>query len=229
MANANMLANLAKTAAKNGKNAVKIIEAAGAVVAAANLLVEQAKPMLNAIDTDDMLNRLKDGANGVAKGTEDAISKAGAFLAKVGDSKDTLLESIANAKSEKELQKTIKEARQSVLENSTMTITAAELLKKTAEAGIGPINTMPGCYVIATYKKLDFDNDLTDYISIFYDRADNVAEGVNKAISREGDADVYADVKYKQNVQLYIFNCLPEELDSLHDSIKKTFFDSTAS
>ena len=223
------LAELAKVAAKNGKNAVKIMEAAGAVVAAASLLVDQAKPILNAIDTDDMLNRLKDGANGVARGTEDAVSKAGAFLAKVGDSKDALLESIANAKSEKELKKTIKEARQSVLENSTITISAAEFLKKTAEAGIGPINTMPGCFVIATYKKLDFDNDLTDYISIFYDRADNVAEGVNKALSREGDADVYADVKYKQNVQIYIYNCLPEELDSLYDSIKQTFSDSTAS
>lgn len=124
------LAELAKLAAKNGKNAVKIIEAAGGVVAAASLLVDQAKPILNAIDTDDMLNRLKDGANGVARGTEDAISKAGAFLAKVGDSKDSLLESIANAKSEKELKRTIKEARQSVLENATMTVTAVDLLKK---------------------------------------------------------------------------------------------------
>ena len=229
MANAGMLAALAKAAAKNGKNVVKIMEAAGAVVAAANLLAEQAKPMLNVIDTDDMVDRLKDGANGVARGAEDAISKAGAFLAKVGESKDDLIESIASARGERELKRAIKEARQSVLENATVSISAAELLKKTAEAGIGPINTMPGCFVIATYKKLDFDNDLTDYISIFYDRADNVAEGVNKAISREGDADVYADVKYKQNVQLYIYNCLPEELDSLHDSIKKTFFDSTAS
>ena len=135
---------------------------------------------------------------------------------------------VGNAQGEKELKRAIRDARQSVLENATTDITVADLAKAKQKAGglgIGPISTLPGCFVIATYKKLDFDKDLTDYIGLYIGKADHAAEGVDKAMSREGDPDVYADVKYRQNVRVFVYNCMPEELDSLYESLSQTFSD----
>ena len=226
------LAKLAKAAPKSGMNIIQVIEAAGAVVEAANILIEQVKPLVGDVDMQAVANGIKAGANGVAKGAGEAVGgaseKAGALFAKFGDAKNDFVESLAQAKGEKELKKAIRDARQSVLENSTMTITVADMLKakeKTGGSVVGPINNMPGCFVIATYRKLDFDNDLTDYTGIFVGKADDVSEGVFSAISRAGDPDVYADVKFKQNVHVYVYSCRAEDLDGRFDSLLQTFAD----
>lgn len=236
---AKVLAGIAKAAPKGGNDIVRIIQAAGAVVSAANILIEQAKPLVGEVDMQAVANRIRVGANGVARSAGeiakgagdaagDAAERAGALFSRLGDAKDELVEGFSQAKSEKELKKAIRDARQAVLENATTAITVADMLKakeKAGDTGIGPINSMPGCFVIATYRKLDFDKDLTDYIGLYIGRADNVWEGVQKAISREGDPDVYADVKYRQNVHVYVYNCLPEELDALSESLNRTFGD----
>ena len=63
---------------------------------------------------------------------------------------------------------------------------------------------------------------------MFIGKADNAAQGVDLAISREGDPDVYADVKYKQNVHIFVYNCLPEELEGQYASLVETFADVEA-
>ncbi|MBP3866498.1 MAG: hypothetical protein J6D25_01635 [Eggerthellaceae bacterium] len=243
MSIASSLAKIALAATTNGKDAVKVIEAAGTVVAAANVLLEQAKPLMENVDTKAIADSLKASATTAAKGassaakeagnavastTEEAANKVGTLFSKLGDAKGELAESLAQAKGEKELKRAIRDARQSVLENATTDITVADLAKakqKAGDSGFGPISTLPGCFVIATYKKLDFDKDLTDYIGLYIGKADHAAEGVDKAMSREGDPDVYADVKYKQNVRIFVYNCMPEELDSLYESLSQTFSD----
>lgn len=234
---AGALAKIVLSAAKNSGNVIKVIEAAGTVVSAANILMEQAKPLMEDVDVKAMADSLKATAASAAKGagtaaasaSGEAANRVGALFNKLGDAKDEFVEGMAQAKSEKELRKAIKDARQSVLENATTRITVADLAKareKAASTGVGPINTMPGCFVIATYKKLDFDKDLTDYIGLFVGKAENVSDGVDKAISREGDPDVYADVKYKQNVHVYVYNCMPEDTDHLFESLTETFSDA---
>ena len=34
---------------------------------------------------------------------------------------------------------------------------------------------------------------------------------------------MYADVKYKQNVHVYVYNCLPERMDERYESLLQTF------
>ena len=46
----------------------------------------------------------------------------------------------------------------------------------------------------------------------FVSKASNVRMDVQEAISKLGNPDVYADVKYDQNVHVFIYNCLPEDL-----------------
>ena len=59
----------------------------------------------------------------------------------------------------------------------------------------------------------------------FVGKATNVAAGVSKAISRNGDPDVYADVKYKQNVHVYVYNCADERVDERYAALLQVFSD----
>ncbi len=233
------IAKLAKMATKNSKDVETLIETAGAVVTAAKALIEEAKPILDEVDTDALAAKVRTGAKSAAEGAGkagnavknaagDAAGTVSTALSKLGDAKDGIMRDLYEAKSEKELRRAIKEARQSVLENATIKTTVSDLQKaaeKTAGAMVGPLNDVPGCFVIATYRKLDFDNDLTDYTGIFVGKADDVSDGVFSAISRAGDPDVYADVKFKQNVHVYVYNCRAEDLDERFDSLLQTFAD----
>lgn len=237
MAKKSTLVQLAEKASKNSGEIAIIINAAGLVVTAAAKLIEQAQPLMENVDTAAVATKAKAGmttaAQNASKAGKAAANAAGGaadavtgILEKLGDVKDGIFEDLAKAKSEKELRQTIKDARQTVLENATSTITIADLLKaqeKTGEGGIKPLSDMPGCFVITTYKKMDFDKDLTDYTGVYVGRADNIDEGLNLAISKDGNADVYADVKYKQNVHAYIYNCLPEDLEERYFSLSQTF------
>ncbi|MBP3884048.1 MAG: hypothetical protein J6D54_03805, partial [Olsenella sp.] len=166
-----------------------------------------------------------DAVKDAADGTAGAV---GSIFAGLGGATEGIVRDLAEAKSKKELERAIKEARQTVLENATSKIAVADLQKATEKmpaAGVGPINDMPGCFVIATYKMLIFNNDLTDYAGIFVGKASNVADGVRAAISRGGDPDVYADVKYRQNVHVYVYNCMPEQLDERYLALVQVFSD----
>ena len=251
MTAASLIAQIAKFATKNGKDVAKIIEAASLVVTAAATLLEKGKPILDEIDTAAVAEKAKaakdaagKGAKAVADGAgkgagavkEKAAGAAGAMgdmFGKLGDAKDNILKDLAESKNEKELQKAIQAARQTVFENATASMTikefvaAQEAANKAGEAIDAAASVrafeMPGCFVIATYKKLDFDKDLTDYLGIYVGKTENIAEGVAKTISREGNPDVYADVKFKQNVRVYIYNCLPEDLDERYFGLYQTF------
>lgn len=241
MAKLTALAKIAKAATKGGGDLATLIEAAEAIVTAANVLLKEAKPILDTIDTEALAAKAKAGAQvaaeGAGKAGEAAKGAAGSatdaiadMFSKLGDARNGLLEDLAQAKSEKELKNAIKDARQSVLENATTTMTLSEYVKvkektKSSSGPFGPISDMPGCFVIATYRKMDFDKDLTDYTGIYVGSADNAAEGVARAMSKAGDADVYADVKFKQNVHIYIFNCMPDDLEHRYDSLIQTFAD----
>ena len=166
-------------------------------------------------------------AAGVASAAADP--KVADAANEAGKQVESLFASIANWFSTPEEQKKREELRQNILESADKDIYVSDLLKqlekrRQAEAqphpaaklflkDAGPLNAKPGCFVFATYRTLDFDKDLYDYTAIFVGKAENVADGVMAAMSRTGNADVYADVKFRQNVRLYVFYCEAEELD----------------
>lgn len=230
MAKKSSLKKLAESATKNSNEITLIIEAAGLVVAAATALLETAQPILENVDTEALASKAKNGitivAENAGKAGKAATEAVSNIFSKLGNNKDDIIKDLSKTSDEKELRQAIKEARQTVLENAAPAMTVADFVKAQEKAGeeeIGPVSDMPGCFVIATYKKLDFDKDLTDYTGVYVGRADNTAEGLKLAISKDGNADVYADVKYKQNVHVYIFNCLPENLDERYISLTQTF------
>lgn len=205
-----------------GANTVEqLLKIAATLVPLATTVMKQAKPLA----TDMGAGAAKAGT-AVKKGAKHVGGVAADALDGIGDTKNGLLDGLVKIKDKKQLKKAIKEARQAVLEHATTRVAVSELSKAKQTAvtnGMGPIAHMPGCFVIATYKKFDFDKDLTDYTGVYVGRAADAAEGVALAISRDGDPDVYADVKHAQNVYVYVYNCLPEEVDERFINLVQTF------
>jgi len=219
-----------KEAAEKGEGGkvgelIGAINLAIAVVEAANKLLGQAKPLLEDVDAVAVAGKAKVAAN-VAKDKAGGVVEAvAAAVGKAGANKDALLEAIRNSKNEKELAKIIKKTKQVTLESAPTKLTIAEFVKKTAAAAesleVAAVNPFGYCgyYAIATYKKLDFDKDLTDYVGVFVGKGTDVGQSILWDISRKGNPDVYADVKYKQNVHVYIYNCQSEELEDKYESL----------
>lgn len=116
-------------------------------------------------------------------------------------------------------EKTVTRARQAVLEAATLRMPLRKLVDRLGSSDDAVVQKMmaaldaPGCFALATYRKLDLDRDLTDYKGIYVGGSPCVGEGIATAISRAGNPDVYADIKYGQNVQVYVFGCGEDELD----------------
>ena len=121
-------------------------------------------------------------------------------------------------KAEAEAAKVIQQARQAVLESADVRTTLPKLVEKLGTSDDEALKLFmqtldaPGCFVMATYGKFDIDKDLTDYHGVYVGKDEVVGDGIAWAISRAGCPDIYADIKYKQNVVIYIFSCPADEL-----------------
>lgn len=197
------------------KTAAQIIGAVSTVVGAAGGLKETVQPALE------------------SEGAQAAVSKAkgalGGIAHKATSAKDSVTESLKSKKEEKNLAKQLKEARQTVLESASQTFTYKEYVKTVSKTGLAAaalstgLFASPGCFAIATYSSLDFDKDLTDYSYIYVGSGSVLGEAVESACSRDGDPDVYADVKYKQNVHIYLYPCLETEMPAKLEALQQLF------
>ena len=126
----------------------------------------------------------------------------------------------------KEAQEAVKEERRSVLESADYTSSYKAYQKMLTKGGarksgvLVELHNTPGCYAVATYPpKLKWDRDLASYIDIYVGMSARAGEGILECCSRQGCADVYADIKYKQNVQIFIFSCGEDELEGLQEEL----------
>ena len=196
----------------------------GALGAAAGIVKEGQKLIKEiGIDPNEVVDGARVAAAGAAVKAKDGIAEAaGGALQRVADARDKFVQDRADAKAVREAQRQIREARQLTLENATKHFPVTELVGSDATYP-GPLNAMPGCFAIATYRRFDNDRNLADYLGIYLGKADNVAAGVPRAISRDGDPDVYADVKYKQNVRVFVYYCMPEDIEANYENLVAIF------
>ncbi|WP_417058179.1 hypothetical protein [Ellagibacter isourolithinifaciens] len=194
------------TYVKGLKTVAQIIGAATTVVGAAGTLKDSVQPVLDSDEGKVAVGKAKGAIVGIA---DKAISAKGSFL----DARKA-------KKEERDFAKALKEAQQTVLVNASRSIPMKDYLKlrgnsETAAAVISAgLFDSPGCFAIATYAKFDFDSDLTDYTGVYVGAGPNVGDAIDLACSRAGSPDVYADVKYEQNVHLYVYPCAADELDT---------------
>ncbi|MDO5120300.1 MAG: hypothetical protein Q4G41_06495 [Coriobacteriales bacterium] len=174
-----------------------------------------------AIDAKDQLQideRMAQARNAAEQARQFAADQARAITAgRTGNTEEKKAQEEAE-RAEAEAAKVIKQARQTILESADLRTTIPKLVERLGTSNdeelmkYMQILDSPGCFVIATYGKLDLDKDLTDFHGVYVANAETVGEGIALAISRAGCPDVYADIKYKQNVVIYVFNCAANEM-----------------
>lgn len=198
--------------------AVTVLSGAAELAGALKDAGDAAKPLVPGVNMGEIGAKGKDA---VGKG----IDAVGDAFAKMGAKKDDALEWFSQIKDEKAARKALKEIQQATLENAHTVIEADDLLKKIKDGAMPPLATMPGVFVVALYSAIELDKDLTDYLGIFVGKGNNLAEDIPIALSKAGNPDVYADVKYEKNVHIYAFNCALEEVEESYNNLCEIFGD----
>ena len=216
------------------KTAAQIIGAVTPVVGAAGDLQEIVQPVMESDEGKAAVAKGKQAVNDILQKAATAKGAVGGIAGKAANAKSSFDDARAAKKEEKELAKQLKKAKQIVLESASQSVTYKDFSKRREEDGAAAIALArglyggAGCFVIATYAALDFDKDLTDYLNIYVGQGENLGEAIEHACSREGDPDVYADVKYKQNVRIYSYPCVSNELDEKYAALQGIFYSQTS-
>ena len=143
----------------------------------------------------------------------------------VASFRDERVSDVNRWKLERAALKAVHDAKRTVLEHANIRVPLTKLVEQLNSeddavriANMGILDA-PGCFAIATYGKLDRVTDPTDYRGVFVGRATCVGDGIAAAIVPTGNADVYADIKYRQNVWVYVFSCVEEMLAEKHEAL----------
>lgn len=169
------------------------------------------------------------------KGTRNPFKKVVNATQMLGGIKGEISGGIQQFKDVRAAKKVLDEARNEVLNGADLTFSLIDYAKGVQREGrdnrlldifdVTQIDDKCGAFVIATYKRLDLDKDLADYNGVYVGMGEDIREEIDFVISRKGDPDVYADVKYFQNVRFYLFECEASELQARYDGLMKAFYD----
>lgn len=219
-------------AAKNPQEVEKYFNAIAGAVSAAAILIEKTKPLLEEVDTEAVVDMAKQAADSVTDGVQALASKAGegANAAANGinvaaGALGNAVKTLQNAKNAADARKAVNAARQSIFDSAAAVFPLTDYLEK-RESESGSLSgslDMPGCYLIATYKKHDHDKKYSDYLGIYVGADERMAKGVSRAVSRAGDPDVYADYKFGQNMLLFVYPCEATDLGDRLGLLRKSF------
>ncbi|MBQ6523431.1 MAG: hypothetical protein IJI12_02085 [Atopobiaceae bacterium] len=132
-------------------------------------------------------------------------------------------------KLEQEMAKAVHASRRKVLGSATITFSMKQLAEQLASSGEGDaiaglgVLDLPGCFAIARYGKVELGKDPAAFTGIYIGKDSCVGEGIARTIAPTGNADVYADIKYKQNVMVYVFTWPADKLDEKYDALVQLF------
>ena len=93
--------------------------------------------------------------------------------------------------------------------------------KRAAYAGIENASQfwgLPGCYVVLLLPKMP-GAEPVDYKQVYVGAAVDMGEAIEADLRGKGNPDVYADVKYDQNVRLLAFPCAAQDIEMLQESL----------
>ena len=76
-----------------------------------------------------------------------------------------------------------------------------------------------GCYVIITCDGAVHKDDYSKYREIYVGKSTNMGASIHDDFVGKGNADIYADVKYKQHVYVLLYPCSEDKLDQLEESL----------
>lgn len=155
-----------------GANKIKM---AADIIDIANKVAPIVKPLVDNLDTDAVVEKIATGSKTAAK----KVSKGfNAVKNAATTTKDTVANKVDKLNSKREdanARKTLREARQGLLESSAVAKQLSEFLAAQDALERSTVSSLnvPGCFVVATCKKHDHDKDLTDYTGIYVGSGDD--------------------------------------------------------
>ena len=170
-------------------------------------------------------------SSAAAQSAPDVMAKAGGMFSKVKNSigsaasaaTSTVKEKAQEASAAREEMKSREEARRVLLEGAGLRLEADKFLENWKVSSLGAdanqYLAFPGCYVALTFGKLSRKSDFARFRDVYVGGAEYVGEAIWKDLVGLGNPDVYADVKYDQDVQLLVFPCDANKVEALRDSI----------
>ena len=170
-------------------------------------------------------------SSAAAQSAPDVMAKAGGVFSKVKNSIGGATSAAANSVKEKareasaarEELKSRDEARRVLLEGAGMRLSSNKFLEnwKASATGAGESSYLafPGCYVALTFGKLARKSDSANFRDVYVGGAPLVGKAVWQDLVGLGNPDVYADVKYNQDVQLLFFPCEADKIETLRQSL----------
>ncbi len=221
----------------NSEDIAKSLKSLAKMLDAAKGLMDKA---VDIVPIDELLHQAEAGGEALpeAEGVEPVAgnkpqAKVPAFLVKarerVVDFADVQKAGFERKRLEQEMLKAVHDSRKKVLENATISLSMKQLAEQLAAASerdvissLGVLD-LPGCFAIARYGKIELMKDPVAFTGIYVGIDACVGEGIARTIAPTGNADVYADIKYKQNVMVYVFTCPVERLEEKYEALVRLF------
>ena len=123
-------------------------------------------------------------------------------------------------------EKARKLARRTLLDGAGIRMSSASFMEnwdvqsklQEGSTGEGYLNYC-GCYVIITCDGAVHKDDYSKYREIYVGKSTDMGASIHDDFVGKGNADVYADVKYKQHVYVLLYPCSEDKLDQLEESL----------
>lgn len=160
---------------------------------------------------------VKQGARAVG-GALDEAGKA------VGDAADAVVGRFKAASDQRAQEKARQAARKALLNGAGNRIPADEFVKSWGiqqDLGTGGPAYLDfcGCYAIAAYDKPVKKDDFDRFRDIYIGRGEHMGERIHGDLTGHGNIDIYADMKYRQPLYIFLYPSTPEKLDELESSL----------
>lgn len=171
---------------------------------------------------DALRDKAPEAVNASAGKVFEAVKGATNAIGEKGSRVGNAIKSKVDARAE---EKARREARRAILDGAGIRMPAEQFLEnwraQESLPGQAPDSYLAycGCYVVSTYSSPVKNGDYGVFRELYVGKSSNIGASVFADLTGRGNADVYADVKYKQHVYVLLYPCAPEKIDQLEASL----------
>ena len=170
---------------------------------------------------DAVREKTPKAANSLAKPAKEAVEKIATAATDAASKVTTpLAEGIESMKADKAR----KEARGRIIHHAFGTLSTEKFLADleahdaiSGGKGEGYLGNS-GCFIFLTLGK-GHKKELADYKDVYVESAANMGKAIKDQLDGRGNIDVYADVKYDQNVNILIYPCEESGMEQMKEAL----------
>lgn len=205
------LAAIVRAAKTVAPYARQVLEIAPAIAPAA----EQAVAVIRE-KAPDAVNDAADKVVSVAKGAGGAVAERGKAMS---NAVHDAFESRAQAKARVEARRALLDGAGNKLEVKDFEKTWE--MQRNLSQGDDSDNVFAccGCYAIASYPTTVKKGNYHKFQGIYVGKSRDIFQSIHDDVIGKGSVDVYADVKYKQHVYVFMYPCVEDKLEELEASL----------